>query len=134
LNQLFIDILFEKYNNLLIIETEKNSAFIKFPAKSSDFGNVCICEEEVGSYIVEVGKFTHGHFDLYDGTEEERIVEAANDIVDFLEKLFSDQIICYGSHQHGGGWHLIQNDEEENIDWTDSFVWSGLYKRSKPIR
>lgn len=80
MKQLFVKILTDKYSNLLVIETDNNSDFIKFPAKSSNFGNVCIYEEEVGSYIVD----------------------AANDIVDFLEKLFSDQIIRHGSHQGGG--------------------------------
>jgi len=133
MNTIFIELLNKKYNNQFVIETNENNSFIRFPAKCADFGDICIYEDEPGGYIVEVGNFTHGHYDLYEGTEDEMTKEAAEDIIDFLEKLFSDSVICYGSHKGGGGWYLKEDDKSENIDWTDLFVWSGLFRKSKNV-
>jgi len=127
MNQTFIEILKNFFPNQFEIKMEKNDKFISFPAKSSDFGNIEIYEESPVEYIVSLGHFTHSHFDCYDGTEEEQIKMAAEDISSFLKSVFADCIICHGSHKGGGGWHIKGDNENfETID--DYFVWSGAYK------
>ena len=132
MNPIFLEILSMKFTNQFILKTDENGSFISFPAKTRDFGDVNIYEESPGAYILEVGNFTHGHFDIYDGTEDGRIRAAAKEVTEFLTDLFSDQLICYGSHEKGGGWYYKQSDDDEDIDWTDLFVWSGIYRRAKP--
>ena len=129
MNTIFLEILNKKFANQFTHKEDENGSFINFPAKTRDFGDVNIYEEYPGAYILEVGNFTHSHF--YEGTEDEMAIEAAKDIIDFLDNLFSDSIVCYGSHECGGGWYLRQDDENENINWTDLFVWSGLFRKAE---
>ena len=103
INPIFIEIMNEKFTDQFTVETDENCSFIRFPAKNPDFGDVKIVEEEPGFYTVWLGKFTHQHFDWYEGNMDETNKETAEGIFDFLEKLFDDSIICYGSHK-GGGW------------------------------
>ncbi len=50
------------------------------------------------------GKFTHGHFSDFDSKSpeeaEENVVES---VIEFLERLFADQVVLWSS-QRGGGW------------------------------
>ena len=132
MNPIFIAALNEKFANQFTIELAENKSFINFPEKSPDFGTVEIFEECLGAYIVYVGKFTHCHFDYYTGSEEEQSKEAAEDIIDLLENIFADRIICYGSHSGGGGFFDKDDYEECACDeHTDYFIWSGIYKKGK---
>lgn len=135
MNPIFVEILNEIFINQFIVEADEHGSFIKFPAKNTDFGDILICEEYPGSYIVIIGIFTHSHFDCYDGAEEEQIKEAVNDIIDFLKNLFTDRIVCHGSHKGGGGWYLKGSCEEKIFDdGTDNlFVWSGIFKKAQHI-
>jgi len=130
LNEVFIKFLSEKFPNQFSIETKEEHTFIKFPAKNSDFGGVEIYEEQHGSYIVEIGKFTHHHIDGYFGAYDEVGKEAAEDVCCFLEKLFTDQIICHGSDGWGGFLHKESYYESYGMD-NELYVWSGLYEGVK---
>jgi len=125
MNQIFVETLSEKFPNQFEIKTDEKYTFIKFPAKNPDFGDVDIYEDYPGEYIVNVGHFTHGHFDCYNGSEEEQAREAAETIADFLETLFADGIICYGSHEKGGGCYRKGHSDAIYGDDVGGFVWSG---------
>jgi len=125
MNELFIEKLKENFNGKFVVKSNDESTYIEFPEKSNEFGNIEIYEEYPGGYIVIVGKFTHTHFDYYEGSEEEITIKIADDISEFLEEVFSDKIICYGSHLGGGGWFTA--DHCRAID-CEKFVWSGKYK------
>ena len=132
IHPIFITVLNEKFANRFTVELdENNNSFISFPAKSPEFGDVDIYEEsseiDIG-YIVYVGKFTHCHFDYYTGSKEEKAKEAAEDIIEFLENIFADHTICYGSQKGGGGCYEKGYSEEN--EYIDYFVWSGIYKRA----
>jgi len=136
IHPVFITTLNEKFANQFTVELDENNPFINFPAKSSEFGDVDIYEECSGAYIVCVGKFTHCHFDCYTGSEEEQSKEAAEDIIGFLENLFADCVICYGSHEKGGGFHVKEDCEDDEYTFdecVDYFVWSGIYTKTDDI-
>ena len=135
MNPKFIEIIKEKIAYQFEIETVDNRVFIVFPAKSLDFGDVDICEESLGEYIVTVGNFSHSHFDRYDGSDDERVVSAAEDVASFLKNLFSDRIICFGSHECGGGYYFndIGDIHELADERDDLFVWSGIFRKAQPI-
>lgn len=135
MNPILVETLNEIFINQFMVEEDEHGSFIKFPAKSADFGNVLVYEEHPGSYIVLVGKFTHIHFDCYDGTEEDQVKEAAKDITDFFENLFADHIVCHGTHEGGGGWYLKGAGEEKIFDdgIDNLFVWSGIFKKAQHI-
>lgn len=73
-----------------------------------------------------VGKFTHGHFSNYDDipvAEKEKLITEG--IVGFLEKLFSDQVVLWGSHEGIGGWRIIDAESRRNSSQRSGYVWSG---------
>jgi len=68
----------------------------------------------------------------YTGSEEEQSKEAAENIIDFLENLFADHVICYGSYEKGGGFYgkeYCEDDDYTCDECTDYFVWSGIYRK-----
>nr|WP_297169257.1 hypothetical protein [uncultured Dysgonomonas sp.] len=132
IHPVFIAELNKKFANRFTIESEGNNTFICFPAKSQEFGTIEIYEECPGAYIVYVGKFTHCHFDCYEGSEEAQVKEAAEEITDFLENIFTDNVISYGSHEGGGGCYVkeYEGDDYVNDDYTHYFVWSGIYTKT----
>ena len=130
MHSLFITILTEKFANQFTIESDEDHSFIRFPAKSPEFGDVDIYEESPGAYIVNLGKFTHSHFDCYEGSEDEQIKIAAENIIDFLEELFADSVICYGTDCIGGSFSKGHYKDDKRPGNYDYYVWSGIYKRA----
>jgi len=128
-NSVVVDVLEQRFPNHFSIESENGNSYIKFPAKSPEFGEMVVfeCEEYSGEFIIYVGNFTHYHMDLFiDGNNE---MELANRIADLLEDVFNDQIICHGAHKTGGGFDRIDYFiEREGIDY---FTWSGKYIASR---
>ena len=133
MNPIFIEVMTSKFPNQFTTEFGNDHLFLVFPAKNPDFGDVDICEDYPGAYIVTLGKFTHGHFDVYDGSDDEKAKEAAEEVVDFLENLFADRIVCFGAHETGGGYCFNNsNDIDECANkWGDLFVWSGFFKKAE---
>ena len=132
MNQIFVDELRKKFHNKFTLEFANGFTYVVFPAKNADFGDIVVHEEEPGSYMIEIGKFTHTHCDIYDDEydmpDDEKAKEAAEDISWLLENLFADKIICHGSHEGGGGYVWHENwIPDEHIDY---FVWSGVFKKA----
>jgi len=120
MNSTLLKSLNEKFANQFEIKFDEIGSFVRFPAKSSDFGDVVIYaeserrEEYQGGYLIELGKVTHCH--IYSETLNESVAE----IIEFLENLFADRIICYER-----GCCL---KEELDGDEGTLLVWSGIYK------
>jgi hypothetical protein len=79
-------------------------------------------DEEITAFL---GRFTHGHFSNYDKiptAEKEKII--AEDVVRFLEDLFADRIVMWGSHRGMGGWHPIDSHSLVSHGRKE-YVWSG---------
>jgi len=97
-----------------------------FPAMHPEVGGVEIYDD--GSELTVVaGKFTHGHFSNYDDSlsDNQKDEEIAEAVVAFLDKLFADQIILWGSHQGGGGWYNAGNEESDFSRNKKKYLWSG---------
>lgn len=110
-----------------IIGGNHSEPCITFPAKHAEVGDIQIYDDGDEITLV-VGKFTHGHFSNYDDIpegEKERII--AEDVADFLEKLFTDQVVLWGSHQGGGGWRVLEADTPKKAG-RNEYVWSGPNK------
>ncbi len=91
----------------------------RFPATSSDFGDVEVYDD-IDEVRILLGNFTHIHIGCYEehlslAEKEETIVK---DTVDFLSRLFADEIECWG-RQWGGGCGPRGSFKGE------VFVWSG---------
>jgi hypothetical protein len=107
-----------------------------FPAMHPQVGDIQI-HDDGSELTVVAGNFTHGHFanydeDLSDDKKDEAIVE---DVIEFLEALFADRVVLWGSHGGGGGWyrrdrpqtdrHALPLQIEQMKQASDHFVWSG---------
>jgi len=126
MSPVFIEAIGKKFPNQFKVEQDEGDSVIIFPAKSADFGDVIIEEESLGSYILHVGKFTHSHFDMYGGSIERQIKEAAENISMWLKGIFADQIVAYGGEWGGGcGWKEQLKDTKHDL-----YVWSGLYRKA----
>jgi hypothetical protein len=77
-----------------------------FTAVHPEVGDIVI-HDDGREATVYVGNFTHSHFSHYEeGIAAAQAAEkVADDIVDFLEKLFADEIVMWGCHHRSGGWY-----------------------------
>ena len=92
-----------------------------------DVGDIQIYDDG-DELTVVAGNFTHGHFSNYDDklTVEQRTEEISDDVMSFLESLFADHIVLWGSHESGGGWYHIEQDSTAfSAQEEKKYVWSG---------
>ena len=77
---------------------------------------------------------THSHFSCYetDKTQEQREEIITGDVMDFLEALFSDQVLLYRSRSKSmGGWVQLPADEPLRIEADlEYFLWSRVYNET----
>jgi hypothetical protein len=115
-------------------QTGKAPAVV-FLAKHPDVGDVRIWDDG-DEVTVAIGDITHGHFGLYDKslTQEQIDREVTDQVIDFLDALFSDRVLLYRSESgQSGGWARLdlQNGEPEDDVWpawtqgATFFLWSG---------
>lgn len=95
-----------------------------FSASHPEVGDVQLFDE--GNEVTLVaGPFTHGHFSDFASTSpEEAERHIVDDVVEFLERLFADQIVMWGSHRGGGGWYDRNHDTSVKVAGP-LYVWSG---------
>lgn len=108
-----------------ILGTNSDEPCITFHAKHPDFGDILILDDGEEVTII-AGNFTHGHFSNYDNipqNEKEEII--AENVAGFLELVFSDQVIFWGTHKSVGGWHVLGADPLPRRKHEGDFVWSG---------
>lgn len=103
----------------------KPPACAVFPAIHPAVGDIEIFDDG-DELTVVAGNFTHSHFSNYDDklSEEEKAERIADDVVKFLEEMFADQIVMWGSHLGCGGWHR----RGRKSFWQKvirQYVWSG---------
>jgi hypothetical protein len=96
-----------------------------FPAAHPAVGDLEICDDG-DELIVVAGNFTHGHFSDFDQTltadeKQRRIVDA---VLRFLDDLFADRVVLWGSHEAGGGWYYPEYCEAPEAR-PPEYVWSG---------
>lgn len=98
-----------------------------FPAKHPVVGAVEVLDDG-DELTICVGNFTHVHFNNYDnsltiGQAGTRIVD---DAVDFLVRLFSDQIVLWGSRSgRGGCYSRGERPSMLSIKRGQEYSWSG---------
>lgn len=106
--------------------------FAIFPEIHSEVGNVEIYDDG-DELTVVVGNFTHTHFSNYDDnlSKEQKAEIIAEGLCKFLEDLFADRIIMWGSHRGLGG-HYRRDCTDLSIPIEinhTKFVWSGPLER-----
>jgi hypothetical protein len=89
-------------------------AAVVFPAVHPDVGDIEIYDEGFELTLI-AGHFTHGHFSDFDSTSEDEAEQRiVDDVIDFLKRLFADQVTLWGSHISGGGW-CDRDDTDDSI-------------------
>jgi hypothetical protein len=98
-----------------------------FTAINPDVGDIVISDDGF-ELTLEAGRFTHSHFYNYDQdlSETEKAERISEDVVQFLDDLFADRIVLWGSNDSSGGWY--PRDEPRSGFWSgrgELYVWSG---------
>lgn len=104
-------------------------AAVVFEAVHPDVGSIQIFDDGAEATVI-AGNFTHGHFSDFDSKSiedaEKRIV---HDVIEFLERLFTDEIVLWGSHRGGGGWYDRSKAGKLSQGTGQAlYVWSGPLK------
>ena len=97
---------------------------ITVPASHPDVGGV-VLQDDDDEITAFLGHFTHRHFSNYDEiptAEKEKII--AENVLSFLDSLFSDRIVMWGSHRGMGGSHPIDSSSLLSLG-RKKYVWSG---------
>jgi hypothetical protein len=122
---ILIPLLKQRFPNHRIKIGAGSEPCVTFLAVHPEVGDVQIHDD--GEEITLIaGNFTHGHFSNYDKIpveEKEKLI--AENVVAFLDKLFADQVVLWGSHKGGGGWRVIASDSVEKSRRGKEYVWSG---------
>jgi hypothetical protein len=104
------------------------SQSVKFDAIHPDVGGIEI-DEDGPELIVSVGNFTHAHFGNYDRSlSQEQAAEIITDnVLSFLEDIFTDRIVMWGSHRGGGGYYVRGTRPSSVLakPRCQEYVWSG---------
>jgi hypothetical protein len=95
------------------------------PAAYPEFGDLQIYDDGDELTLV-AGNFTHGHFSNYDeDLSVQQKAEAITDaVVQFLEQVFADEVVFWGSHKAAGGWHK-RGESSERQRGAKEYSWSG---------
>jgi hypothetical protein len=102
-----------------------------FPAIHPEVGDVVISDDRY-ELTLQAGNFTHSHFSNYEDnlSEEQKAERIAEDVAQFLEELFADRVILWGSHNGGGGWYPRDAQPPRASDGHgELYVWSGPMPR-----
>jgi len=107
-------------------------ARVVFPCVHPEVGDIEI-HDDGDELTVYAGNFTHVHFSNYDEklSKEQKAEQIAEDVVAFLNNLFADQVVLWGSHNGGGGWS--KREEPDKLSFLSNifpahkkqYVWSG---------
>jgi len=128
ISDLLIPILKERFpNSGLQIGTAPDPIAV-FPPKHPLVGNVSIMDEG-DEALIYIGEITHVHFNDYDEelSPEEHLKAVVNMVVDYLEELFNDHVLLWGSGKGTGGSRgQFEGVVPEDIPKREKlFVWSG---------
>ncbi len=103
---------------------------VVFAAAHPEVGALEIYDEGE-EIIVAIGKFTHTHFANYARglAARERAERISEDVVAFLDQVFSDRIEFFGSHLGAGGYRQRRKRPRGFISkfvfGAKTYVWSG---------
>ncbi len=118
-------------NNGFIEGEPSDDLVVTFKAKHPSVGDVLIYDHGHEVTVV-IGDITHSHFNPYDETlsDEERIRFITEDVVEFLEELFADQVLLFKNLSgRGGGWERLNysDTKPKYIEGELYYYWSGPY-------
>jgi hypothetical protein len=104
-------------------------SLVVFPPQHPAVGDVAI-QDDGDELTLYLGGFSHIHFSNDDDTlcAEEKAEDIAHQVVQFLAKLFADQIEFYGSAAFAGGCRERGTTKRSAVSkflLGRSWVWSG---------
>ena len=125
IRDVLIPLLTRRFPNRFVVAEPGTEPCVTFPAKHPEVGDVEIYDDG-GEITLIAGKFTHGHFSNYDEIPTaQKESQIAEDVAAFLDRLFSDQVVLWGSHKGSGGWHAIDDGSQNRTRHGNEHVWSG---------
>lgn len=97
------------------------------PIPCREIGPLAISEEG-DEVIIFIDRATHGHFGCHDEdfTIEQKERKITEDVLEFLESLFSDRVVVQRIGQgFAGGWKVLEPGQMPKRSWIwQQFLWS----------
>lgn len=124
--------LMTRFPNREILLGVAPGADVVFRAENPVVGNVEI-RDDGDELTVTIGGFTHRHFACYAGglSEADKAHAVTDEVVAYLDDLFSDRIEFYGSKCGGGARHrdgTTRGFFSKLFFGRKTYVWSGPVK------
>lgn len=90
-----------------------------------EFGNVEIIDDGDELTLI-AGNFTHGHFSCYENLpDEEKEEEIIENTIEFLQAMFKNNVVFWGTHKSMGGWHRLDLDPNfKDEHHSNQYLWS----------
>ncbi len=109
--------------------TNEKKGLIAIPPKDKDIGFIEI-QDDTNEATVFIGNFTHSHFGCYEEnfTAGQKTNYIVAEVMTFLNDMFNDQVVMWGSHTKGGGYYLKGNKSNSKTllgKQHEEWVWSG---------
>ena len=126
ISEFLIPMLKEHFPGRGLVINDRPDPCAVFPAVHPEVGAIEIYDD-VDEITINAGHFTHGDFSNYDQnlSDEQKHNEIANDVISFLDDLFADRVVLWGSHSRGGGWCYKDAEGSLPPNGERLYVWSG---------
>ena len=95
----------------------------RLKAPYGELGSLEIAEDD-GEVTVYIGDVAHGHFYPMQKRSPTRDVEVAEDLGDFLERLFADRVVMRKSAVASSWWYVDDASSVQLRSRGDYFLWS----------
>jgi hypothetical protein len=126
LSQLLILTLRERFPDRGLATAQPPEACAVFPGIHPGIRRVSIYDDG-DELTLCVDDLTHGHFADYTAghSDTERTNIIVESVVDFLDALFTDQVVVWNHPGRGSGWFRIDLGESNSQAGDHEFLWSG---------
>lgn len=122
----------ERFPDMKMVFGAPPEAVVVIPAAHPDVGDIQIFDDG-DEFTIIVGNFTHSHISDFNAqSQQEAEQQSVNNVVGFLEQLFADQIVLWGSHKSSGGWYdreRVNMQRQRLTEGKKLYVWSGPLDR-----
>jgi hypothetical protein len=126
LSALLLPALRERFPDRGLVEGVRPEAVAFFPGLHSGIRGVSIYDDG-NELTVSIDELTHSHFDEHDSSLGKKVREQwiVHAVIEFLERLFADEVAVWGQINVGGGLFIPDDSVRHAPEGVPEYFWSG---------